>query len=671
MRNTIKAAVATLMVLCMIAVFATPAIAVKPTYTDGKYPAMSEGWKAGSVSGRITIYNDTVGLSGAYVAIVNAADPTHEYFNTTTNEDGYYQILNVNASVAYGGSSKGAYVIYANHTLFGEGYSEPFDVTYNTISNRGGTATANVIMTPIPASIVVTAEKSNVVADSLDNTKISAYVTDALGNPVADGTLVYFKINNTTGFKLDNTLGGAYNKDLNGVFNVASPGSLPAGQSGVPGQFSVNVSTKGGYAELNYGWVAESLAGENVTIEAYYAEDMLINGSTTIYFSVAYCSWFGNVVDSYLVPYPGIEVTLHVIGWDGSKYYEQYNMTTLTSSAQPYVGAFVFDNIEINSTTAHAYASAKAELTDNVTIPGQSQNYTLNKTRTSSGFIVLHVPPPDALKVTADPNPILVGGDVSTITAQLYYNGLPYKRPGVKVNFDTKDAFKMGEPNKILDNPDTIATLPKVKTNSTDATGKATIPLTSNQTMGNITVTANTTVSRSITLYGEVDVQVVGWGTISGLVSDKNRQGIPLANVTLWYAEVNYTADSTGHIWDSKGIVKVPENPQLSNDGRTGPLGIYTYERIPWGLYNVTAEKDNHLWFAHVNLTAGTYTANVAIPDYVYTAPATPTVTAVPTTPTPTTSAATATPTPTPGFETLFAVAGLLGVAYLITRKEN
>ena len=30
-------------------------------------------------------------------------------------------------------------------------------------------------------------------------------------------------------------------------------------------------------------------------------------------------------------------------------------------------------------------------------------------------------------------------------------------------------------------------------------------------------------------------VRVVGWGTVSGIVTDQNRNGIPDATVTLWH----------------------------------------------------------------------------------------------------------------------------------------
>jgi PGF-CTERM protein len=105
----------------------------------------------------------------------------------------------------------------------------------------------------------------------------------------------------------------------------------------------------------------------------------------------------------------------------------------------------------------------------------------------------------------------------------------------------------------------------------------------------------------------------------------------------------------------------------------------------------VTAEKEGHLYYAvfllgphnatktagqaNFNGEIGTATHNIAIPDYAYMAPVVVTATPTPSvsvsvTPVPT-PASTPTPTPSPGFEALFALAGLLGVAYLITRKEN
>jgi len=83
----------------------------------------------------------------------------------------------------------------------------------------------------------------------------------------------------------------------------------------------------------------------------------------------------------------------------------------------------------------------------------------------------------------------------------------------------------------------------------------------------------------------------------------------------------------------------------------------------------VTAEKDGHVYFAIVHMTVGTYTANIAFPDYVYphVLSPTPMPTAAPTaqgTATPT-AKPTATPAPGPGLAAtalLLAIAGLAAV---------
>jgi PGF-CTERM protein len=634
MKNTTKAAFAAILIISMIAV-AIPATAAYPVWT--KAPA-SVG-ATGSVVGRVTTANSSVGLGYAFIAIVNASNTSQEFYNTTADANGYYQMTGINSTGVVGAPVL-SYKIYANHSLFGEGLSNAFGVEPNSTANTG------VVIFPLPAKIVLTAERNHVLSDNMDHTTLSAYVTDALGMPVADGYDIVFVINEST---FDEKTG----------FLAIENANYPTGRT--PAEKTITVPTKGGYAKVDFGYGNNS--GNSTEIIASFAGNANINASIKIYFSPLVSSWFGSVVDSFNTGYGGIEVTLHVMNQtvDGSGLVtdtqEIYNMTTITSSAQPYVGTYVFDNIVITPDTAYAYATAEAPLTDNLTIYGASNNYTMNTTRTSAGFIVLHVPMPDAIDVTADPNPILVGGDVSTITAQLYLNGLPYKRPGVKINFAVNNT--------------TIAFLPKVTTNLSDAFGRATIPLTSNQTIGTVRVTANATITYNTIIEDYVDVDVVGWGTISGFVTDKNRNGIPNADVTLWYYKKNST---TGDFENTK-IVKVPENPQKSNDGRTAAIGTYTYERIPWGLYNVTAEKDGHMYFAIVNLTKGTATHNVAIPDFVYVAPVTPTPTPLPTpvaTPTPVpTATPTPTPTPTPGFETVFALAGLLGVAYLIARREN
>jgi hypothetical protein len=100
-----------------------------------------------------------------------------------------------------------------------------------------------------------------------------------------------------------------------------------------------------------------------------------------------------------------------------------------------------------------------------------------------------------------------------------------------------------------------------------------------------------------------------GAGAITGVIlSSAGSHAVPNANVAL-YDEYDNLAD-------------VPDNPQLSSNGTGNNGGIYMFYDVPYGLYNVTAEKGGIEFFAIVNLSAGTATANVVLPEYVETEPA-------------------------------------------------
>lgn len=236
---------------------------------------------------------------------------------------------------------------------------------------------------------------------------------------------------------------------------------------------------------------------------------------------------------------------------------------------------------------------------------------------------------------------------VSVITAQLYYNGAPYHQANIPITFTSDN--------------DSIAVLePYNSTRPSDANGSAKILLIANNTVGYVNITA--TVNPQFFVRSDTcTVRVVGWGTVSGMVTDKNQNGVPFAKMTLW-------------VWngtDNVGIIRAPDNPQLTNDGSTAAIGTYTFTYIPAGVYNLTAEKDNHTYFAMVYLTVGTYTANVAFPDYIYTARIPPTVTPMPapsSTPMPTPSP-TPSPKPAPGFEAAIAIAAI-GIGIMASTQK-
>ena len=100
-----------------------------------------------------------------------------------------------------------------------------------------------------------------------------------------------------------------------------------------------------------------------------------------------------------------------------------------------------------------------------------------------------------------------------------------------------------------------------------------------------------------------------GTGTITGVIlSSAGSHAVPNANVGL-YDENDNLAD-------------VPENPQLSSNGTGNNGGVYMFYDVPFGLYTVKADKEGVEFFALVNLTTGTATANVVLPEYVETEPA-------------------------------------------------
>jgi hypothetical protein len=236
---------------------------------------------------------------------------------------------------------------------------------------------------------------------------------------------------------------------------------------------------------------------------------------------------------------------------------------------------------------------------------------------------------------------------VSVITAQLYLNGVPYHMANIPITFTSdNDSVAVLEPNN--------------RTRPSDANGQAKILLIAQNREGVVNITASSSIYYGYEISDTCTVHVVGWGTVSGIVTDQNRNGIPDATVTLWYW--NGTANTQ--------MLAASDNPQISNDGSTAAPGMYTFVYVPVGSYNVTAEKEGHSYYSLFNLNEGegTVTANVAIPDYSYITPVTPTPepSAVATdTPLP---SGTPEPTQTPALSALVA-AGAIGIAVLLKRK--
>ena len=145
MKNLVKLIMALLVVALMIAIL-TPADASRPAYTGIKYPQSAT---TGTVTGMVTLQNITIGISGAYVAIVNSENISQEYANTTSDSNGNFTFTDVNAT-----GDALQYQIYANKSPYGEGYSNSFGVNTNA-SNMMNVVifSQDLVPTPTPAPI--------------------------------------------------------------------------------------------------------------------------------------------------------------------------------------------------------------------------------------------------------------------------------------------------------------------------------------------------------------------------------------------------------------------------------------------------------------------------------------------------------------------------------------
>jgi hypothetical protein len=129
------------------------ALAFKPSETGVGLPqtVWSERGIKGSVSGTVvTSLDQTTGISGAYVALVNPINPNIEYMNTTSDANGNFIFTGVYATYS-STLSKGpdgkigtfqqgqnAYMIYVNNSSLGEGYSSSFGIDTNQTSTTIG-----------------------------------------------------------------------------------------------------------------------------------------------------------------------------------------------------------------------------------------------------------------------------------------------------------------------------------------------------------------------------------------------------------------------------------------------------------------------------------------------------------------------------------------------------
>lgn len=217
-------------------------------------------WAAsiGSPSGSDTVIAraatfDAAEVPHAYMALVNASNQSEEIYRAQADDHGTYRFQGVKSFYnATSGAYDRAYCLKAKaYGNTSEGVSTPFSVM------PGQAVNVTAVIFPKPSNITLQGPER---VDVNCHAMYMAYVTDALGHPVADGNMIRF------------TLSG--NDTAMGQFG-AKGAEMPAGRS-------IMVPTRGGYAEVEYGWATRT---GNDTINAAYRDDMKVNGSIAVVLS--------------------------------------------------------------------------------------------------------------------------------------------------------------------------------------------------------------------------------------------------------------------------------------------------------------------------------------------------------------------------------------------------
>jgi hypothetical protein len=178
-----------------------------------------------------------------------------------------------------------------------------------------------------------------------------------------------------------------------------------------------------------------------------------------------------------------------------------------------------------------------------------------NAGRISSGFVVEHIPMPDDLRLSAQPDTIFTGGNVTMITAQLYLNGQLYERSGVTITF-------------FSDN-ETVGYLPADKTAITGPDGKASVNLTTGNATGNVSITGYTHTGISRNLTGTCTVHIL---SPAEQEINVNNTGVQNASKAL---SANQTIENTTSGNSSANTLKVGASATPEPASATGNIGAY------------------------------------------------------------------------------------------------
>ncbi|MCD1295739.1 hypothetical protein CUJ83_12090 [Methanocella sp. CWC-04] len=255
---------------------------------------------------------------------------------------------------------------------------------------------------------------------------------------------------------------------------------------------------------------------------------------------------------------------------------------------------------------------------------------------------------PDGVQFLGDEDMFAAGGNSYTIEVQVTLGGGPYSINGTRVYFTSSDS--------------SIIAVESGSYSLTDDNGIARLDFVTTDKSGYVNITA-TAIKSSSGISATKTFRVGGYGTLSGLITDKSYNGVQGAIVAV------YNTDG-----QNKGsLVHVANNPQVSSDSSTGAPGQYRFDKLPLDTYYIEAQKEGKTGYLITTITADNPTVNIRIEDYEATITATPeatpvvspepTATAAPTTVPTTTPIVTPTSTPSPSGDTEKQVQGILLVS--------
>jgi len=232
---------------------------------------------------------------------------------------------------------------------------------------------------------------------------------------------------------------------------------------------------------------------------------------------------------------------------------------------------------------------------------------------------------PTGASISSDSISILKGGYSTVVEFQLYLQGEPYIVEGFNVEFNIVDKSIAS----FVDGTGSYST--------TTIAGRANATIVSHEKTGITELFV-----RSCNQQESMTINVLGYGSISGFITDTHQHALPGAIVTLYpNAHHNATSGQWEHDPNTTAIDPfVPDNPQCAGNGSAGPAGAYVFSNVPLGTYRVEVDassisgNDSHRYFAIVDiLVEGSATANVVIPGHVVTSTPESTITQTATTP--------------------------------------